>query len=50
MFIPMVLLFVFGIIGTVKGIGKIRETRSGHFILIIGLWMLAAAVYLAVPR
>ena len=50
MFIPMLLLFVFGIIGTVKGIKKIRETQSGHFVMIIGLWMLAAAVYLAVPK
>jgi len=50
MFIPMLILLVFGIIGTVKGARKIRETRSGHFVMIIGLWMLAAGVYLAVPK
>ena len=50
MFIPMLILLVFGIIGTVKGARKIRETQSGHFVMIIGLWMLAAGVYLAVPK
>lgn len=50
MFIPMLVLFVFGIIGLVKGVKKIKNGENGSFSLVISLWMLAAAVFLAVPR
>ena len=50
MFIPMLVLFVFGIMSTVKGIRKTKETGDGGISLVIGVWMVAAAIFLAVPR